>query len=322
MLANEAEQQLRGLVEAVAGGCRRRAPTSRRCAISTAPIWIHRPSRAWGSKPLQPMLDAVRAARTHEDVAKLIGRPDMPMRTPIGEGVTIDAEESGPLHRRGDAERPRPAGARLLPEGRCRRFKDIRAKYQRAHRAHAHARRREECGRAGEVHPRAGNADREACTGRSRSAASAISRTTCARARSSTKLAPDFPWQAQLDAGRHRRLSKNSSCASSMPCRGWASCSARCRWRAGAAIMTYHLLAGAADVLPKAFDDERFDFYGRTLNGQPRAARALEARRRCAGRRARRSGRRSSTWRSTSRRNPRRRCSRWWRTCARPIASA
>lgn len=37
------------------------------------------------------------------------------------------------------------------------------------------------------------------------------------------------------------------------------------RWRA---YFTYHYLVAVADVLPKAFDDEAFDFYGRTLNGQ------------------------------------------------------
>ncbi len=47
------------------------------------------------------------------------------------------------------------------------------------------------------------------------------------------------------------------------------------RWRA---YFRYHYLVSNADVLPKAFDDERFDFYSRTLNGQAGAARALEAR--------------------------------------------
>ena len=32
--------------------------------------------------------------------------------------------------------------------------------------------------------------------------------------------------------------------------------------------LRYHYLVGVANVLPKAFDDEVFDFYGRTLNGQ------------------------------------------------------
>jgi putative endopeptidase len=35
------------------------------------------------------------------------------------------------------------------------------------------------------------------------------------------------------------------------------------------AYATYHAIRGDASVLPKAFDDEVFDFFGRTLNGQP-----------------------------------------------------
>ncbi|HEY2039247.1 MAG TPA: M13 family metallopeptidase [Edaphobacter sp.] len=35
------------------------------------------------------------------------------------------------------------------------------------------------------------------------------------------------------------------------------------------AYMRYHLLTGAANRLPKRFDDENFDFYGRILTGQP-----------------------------------------------------
>src|SRR5262249_16409912 len=37
------------------------------------------------------------------------------------------------------------------------------------------------------------------------------------------------------------------------------------QWRA---YFTYHYLAEFSDVLPKAFDEENFDFYGRALSGQ------------------------------------------------------
>ncbi len=38
------------------------------------------------------------------------------------------------------------------------------------------------------------------------------------------------------------------------------------------AYMRYHLLSAAANRLPKRFDDENFDFYGRKLTGQPEQA--------------------------------------------------
>ena len=47
------------------------------------------------------------------------------------------SEESRPLHRRGHAGGPRPARARLLPEGRREASWRSATKYQRAHRAHA-----------------------------------------------------------------------------------------------------------------------------------------------------------------------------------------
>ena len=43
------------------------------------------------------------------------------------------------------------------------------------------------------------------------------------------------------------------------------------------AYMRYHLLTTSASRLPKQFDEENFDFYGRKLNGQPEQSGALEA---------------------------------------------
>ena len=246
MLADEAETAARASSSKAAGECRRRAATSRRCGdLYRAYLDTRRPSRAWASTPAAAHARCrSRAARTHEDVAQLIGRPDMPMRTPIGEGVTIDAEESGPLHRRRDAERPRPAGARLLPEGRPEPQRDPR-EVPGAHRAHADARGREECRRAGEVRSSSSKRRSRSCIGPSRSAASAISLTTCARARSSTKLAPRISRGRRSSRRPASPLSKSSSCASSMPCRGWASCSAQMPVAAWRSYLTYHFLAGS-----------------------------------------------------------------------------
>jgi putative endopeptidase len=82
------------------------------------------------------------------------------------------------------------------------------------------------------------------------------------------KLAPSFPWQAQLAAAGIadqrefvvRELDAVEGLAkmfTQVPVATWRS------------YLTYHFLATVADTLPKAFDDERFAFYGRTLNGQP-----------------------------------------------------
>ncbi len=135
------------------------------------------------------------------------------------------------------------------------------------------------------------------------------------------KLAPSYPWQAQLAASGIaaqrefvvRELDAVEGLGKlfrTVPVATWRS------------YLTYHFLASTADTLPKAFDDERFDFYGRTLNGQPqqrdRWKRGLAALDGSAGRSARPDLRR----RSTSRRTRRRRWSRSWRTCAPPMPSA
>ena len=43
------------------------------------------------------------------------------------------------------------------------------------------------------------------------------------------------------------------------------------------AYLRYHLLTTAASQLPKKFDEENFDFYGRKLSGQPEQGRGGSA---------------------------------------------
>lgn len=81
-------------------------------------------------------------------------------------------------------------------------------------------------------------------------------------------FAPGFPWPALLaGAGleaQPRFVVRESDAVQALGAL-FQKVSVQ-RWQA---YLTYHYLAGNADVLPKAFDDEVFDFYGRTLHGQP-----------------------------------------------------
>jgi putative endopeptidase len=108
------------------------------------------------------------------------------------------------------------------------------------------------------------------------------------------KLAPGYPWQARLapsgiEAQREfvvRELDAIESLAKlyrTVPVAQWRS------------YLTFHFLSGAADVLPKAFDDEDFGFFGATLNGQQQQR---------------------ERWMR------RRRSRHWWKTCARPMPIA
>ena len=277
VLADEAERQLRGLVEALPANS---APGSNAQKV-------HDLYRTYldaqtienlGLKPLQPMLDAVHAVRTHEDVARLLGRPDMPLRTPIGEGITIDqknpdryivavAQSGLGLPERDYYLKDDPA------------LKDIRAKYE-VHIDRLLTLAGEKNGAAQaksivELETQIAKLHWPIAKRRQRDL------TYNLRTRAElTKLAPDFPWQAQLAAAGIadqkefvvRELDAVQGLGTlfrQIPVARWKS------------YMTYHLLEGSANVLPKAFDDERFDFYGRTLNGQPeqreRWKRALDA---------------------------------------------
>jgi putative endopeptidase len=82
------------------------------------------------------------------------------------------------------------------------------------------------------------------------------------------KEAGAFPWKTFLDTEGYGAESKFIvSEVTAMP--KLAQLFAATPVSAWKAYLRYHFLRGAADVLPKAFDDEVFDFAGRTLNGQP-----------------------------------------------------
>jgi putative endopeptidase len=277
MLANEAEQQLRELIEALpadapAGTNAQKVRDMYRTYLDTDTI------EKLGLTPVKPMLAAIAAARTHEDVAKLLGRPDMPLRMPVRELITIDAK---------NPDRYIVAlsqGGLGLPDREYylkdeQAFKEIRTKYG------AHIERMLTL--AGEK-----NAAAQAKSILELETAIAKLHWPIAKRRERdltynlrtrdelSKLAPDFPWHAQLAPGgideQHEYVVRELDAVE-----GIAKLFRQipvARWRS---YMTYHLLEHSADTLPKAFDDERFDFYGRTLNGQPqqreRWKRAIDA---------------------------------------------
>jgi predicted metalloendopeptidase len=80
-------------------------------------------------------------------------------------------------------------------------------------------------------------------------------------------FAPGFPWPELLagaELGAQPRFIVHEPDALQALGALFAKVPAE-RWQA---YLTYHYLVGNADVLPKAFDDEVFDFYGRSLHGQ------------------------------------------------------
>ena len=218
-----------------------------------------------GLAPAQPALNAIAAARTRAELARLMGRADLALLSPVE------------LHIRADEKNPDryivsiSQGGLGLPDREYylkteEVYSQMRAKYQ------AHIER---------MLTLAGDTDA------SSEAASIVQLETqiaavqwpAAKRRERdltynlrthselNDLAPGFPWQdllgsagvdGQKDYIVHEVDAIAASCVlfNEVPIERWQS------------YLRYHYLVSVADVLPKPVDDENFDFYGRTLNGQ------------------------------------------------------
>jgi predicted metalloendopeptidase len=80
-------------------------------------------------------------------------------------------------------------------------------------------------------------------------------------------LAPDFPWAAGLGASGVDGIEDCivSEVTAMAPLATLFKNTPVDTWKT---YLTYHLIANSASLLPKAIDDERFEFFGKTLSGQ------------------------------------------------------
>ncbi len=219
-----------------------------------------------GFAPAKKSLAAIATAKTTDDIAKLMGRADLPCKAPIGMGVSLDQKNP-------DRYVVSVTQAGLgLPEREYylktdKQFTEIREKYE-AHigRVLAMGGDKKSAENAKEIlaletkiaeahWPIADRRDRD--------------KTYNARTIAELeKEAPKFPWKIYLKAHGFDKeasvivrevtaMSKLGEIFASTPVATWK------------AYVTYHFLRASADVLPVALDKEIFDFVGRTLNGQP-----------------------------------------------------
>jgi putative endopeptidase len=265
VLADEAEKQLKQIVEglpanAATGSNEQKVGDYYRAYNDTDAI------EKLGLAPVKPALDAIASVRTYEDVARLMGRPDMPVRTPVREGITVDQKnpdryivavtQSGlglPERDYYLKDDPKLTEIRAQYKAHIERMLTLAGEKNGAEQAKAILDLETQIAK---IHwPIAKRRERDL--------------TYNLRTREELeKLAPSYPWQAQLAAAGIadqrefvvRELDAVEGLAkmfTTVPVATWRS------------YLTYHFLATTADTLPKAFDDERFAFYGRTLNGQP-----------------------------------------------------
>jgi putative endopeptidase len=264
-LAAKAESDVRAIIDELAAKASARGSIEQKIGDFYRSIMDVDAIEAAGMTPLKGDLDLIAAARTHEDIAVLFGKPDLPTPSPIGWGVGLDD---------GNPDRYIVTighGGLGLPERDFylkddARFKDLREKYP-VHIA--------------KMLTLAGISEPTAKAATIMALETEIAKLHWIRTdrRDSTKtynlrkradletLAPDFPWRAGLGAtglndvedcivSEITAMAPLATLFKNTPVESWKT------------YLTYHLIAASASNLTKAIDDERFEFFGKTLNGQ------------------------------------------------------
>jgi putative endopeptidase len=231
-----------------------------------------------GLAPVRDVMKAIAAAKTHDDIAVIMARPDIAVTGPLGAGISLDSKNPDRyivwLGHGGIALPDREYYLKDTPE-----FRDILAKYT-AHIETMLNLAKQPDGKGGaakivaleteiaKLHwTREQRREREK-TYNLRTKAELIA------------LAPDYPWAAALKAAGLEQENEFivSQITAFAPLASLFKTTPVETWKV---YLTYHFLRANASVLPKPIDDETFAFFSKILNGQteqrPRWKRAVDA---------------------------------------------
>jgi putative endopeptidase len=221
---------------------------------------------AAGLGPIQPELDAINALSTHEQAIRLIATPGVAVSSPIA--IFVGLDERNPdryicnmvhsglgmpereYYRRTDGDFPNLRSAYVA---HIERTLTLAGQSDAA--AKAQAILALETQIAERHWPIAERRNRD--------------RTYNLKTRAEVRaLAPRFPWDAAFDAAGMGGIEEVviSELSAMGPLAELFMATPVSTWRA---YLAYHVVRNNASVLPRAIDDEVFDFFGRTLNGQP-----------------------------------------------------
>ncbi|HEU4486309.1 MAG TPA: M13 family metallopeptidase [Povalibacter sp.] len=219
-----------------------------------------------GMEPVRAGLDEIAAAKTHGDIARLMGRPDLGLNTPINVGITID-EKNPDRYIVGIVQ-----GGLNLPD-RDYYLKDDPALQEIRDKYRAHIERMLTLAREPDAAKQAAVivdvetqiAKRHWPVEKRRERELTYNLRT--RAQLDKLTGGKYPWTDLLSAGsiddqkeyvvgELDAIENLGKWFVTVPVASWQS------------YLKYSYLVAHAPVLPRAVDDERFDFYGRTLNGQ------------------------------------------------------
>ncbi len=221
---------------------------------------------ARGFAPAAAALDAIAAASTHEDIARLLARPDLGLPSPIDFGITLDQK---------NPDRYVIAvshGGLALPEREFylredEQFSTLRTQY------------REHVARLLKIAGRDAPEDSAAAILALETEIAKLhwpiadrrdtDRTYNLLTRAELdELAPEFPWAASFDSAGLPPLN-DLVVVEKTAIPGLAKLfrtTPVATWRR---YLTYHYLRSHAALLPASLDAEVFAFFGHTLNGQP-----------------------------------------------------
>jgi putative endopeptidase len=219
-----------------------------------------------GLKPIEGDLKAIAKAKTHEDIARLMAEPELGLPGPMGAFKNIDNKN------------PDRYGIQIVASGLGLptrdfylktedKFVEIRAKYQ----AHIEqmltlakiAGAKEKAAailaldtKMAQLHwPQEKNRNRDL--------------TYNPKTQAELKaMAPEYPWDISL---RTSGLQNQDFFVVSQvdAVQGLAKLFRETPVETWQAYLQFRYLSGWSDILPKAFDDANFEFYGKFLNGQP-----------------------------------------------------
>jgi putative endopeptidase len=277
ILRERSLQQLREILEALpgdaaAGSNQRKLRDFYRAYLDTGAI------EKLGLAPAQPVLDEIAAAASGEDIARLMGRAELRLTAPVE--FRMSADDKDPDHymvivRQSGLGMPdRDYYLKDEPV-----YKELRAKYaahiERLLKLAGDTDAAQEAQSVVELETQIATAHWPRAKRRERDL------TYNPHTREDLPVfAPGLPWAALLAgaglAEQPRFVVRESDAVQAL-----SALFAKVPLQRWQVYLRYHYLAGNADVLPQAFDDEVFDFYGRLLHGlqeqQARWKRAVDA---------------------------------------------
>jgi putative endopeptidase len=220
-----------------------------------------------GLAPAKHVLDAIDNLRTHEDVAALIASPSVPLDGPIAWAVTLD-EKNPDRYILGIGQSGLSLPDREYYLKTEREFAAIRAKFK-AHAARmlalaGHRNAKKEADSILALETEIARLHWELARRRDRNATYNL--LTVAALESEV---PDYPWAASLASAELQDVKEVvvAEMSAMEPLARLFKATPVSTWRS---YLAYQYLTSEASVLPKAFDQENFEFYDRVLNGQPR----------------------------------------------------